>query len=61
MEENKEQTIMEIKANTWFKMIYYLVKGDLTKTEALMKTNANYIFHMLGFEKMNSQWIKQFN
>ena len=60
MEENKEETMMEIKANNWFKMIYYLVSGDLTKTEAIMKTNANYIFHTLGFEKSNSKWISQF-
>ena len=60
MEENKEETMMEIKANNWFKMIYYLTMGDITKTNEVMKTNANYIFHTLGFEKMNQKWISQF-
>jgi acyl-CoA synthetase (AMP-forming)/AMP-acid ligase II len=60
MEENKEATMMEIKANNWFKMIYYLTSGDITRTENVMTTNANYIFHTLGFEKMNTKWISQF-
>jgi hypothetical protein len=59
-EELTPEDIKEIKANNWFKMIYWLTKGDITKTENLMKTNANYVFHTLGFEKSNSQWITQF-
>lgn len=60
-EKNKEDILMEIKANTWFKMIYHLTKGDITKTDSLMKTNANYVFHILGFEKSNQKWVSQYS
>ena len=60
MEEKKEETMMEIKANNWFKLIYHLTRGDVTKTESVMRSNANYIFHILGFEKMNSNFVKNY-
>lgn len=60
LENNEEQTMMEIKANNWFKLIYHLTRGDVTKTESIMKSNANYVFHMLGFEKMNQNFVKNY-
>lgn len=44
---------------SWHRMIYYLTMGDVTKSEGVLKTNANFIFHTLSFENSNKKWIKK--
>ena len=56
--KEEEQTLKERKMLGWVKMIYYLSVGDITKTEEVLKQNANWVFMHLSFEMSNKKWVK---
>lgn len=53
-----ENDIKSSKMESWYKLMYYLATGDVTKIESVVKTNANLIFAHLQFEKANKKWVQ---
>lgn len=55
----QEQINKELnRINSWNALIYYLADGDLSKVEAVYKSNAHLVMHHKLFEKSNPTLVK---